>query len=113
MSKKNLSLLMDGFMGEANQAESVQEQPKEQTVEQAAEQVEQLAVQDDKQKSPKEAPAKASSKQEATETAATEQMNIKLVGKQTERICIPFKVSKVLPLGRCQLALQEIGRAHV
>ena len=26
MSKKNLSLLMDGFMGEANQAESVQEQ---------------------------------------------------------------------------------------
>lgn len=28
MSKKNLSLLMDGFMGEANQAESVQEQPK-------------------------------------------------------------------------------------
>ena len=35
MSKKNLSLLMDGFMGEANQAESVQEQPKEQTTEQA------------------------------------------------------------------------------
>ena len=30
MSKKNLSLLMDGFMGEANQTESVQEQPKEQ-----------------------------------------------------------------------------------
>lgn len=40
MSKKNLSLLMDGFMGEANQAESVQEQPKEQTTEQA----EQLTV---------------------------------------------------------------------
>ena len=32
--------------------------------------------------------------------------SLKLVGKQTERICIPFKVSKVLPLGRCQLALQ-------
>ena len=91
MSKKNLSLLMDGFMGEANQAESVQEQPKEQTVEQAAEQVEQLAVQDDKQKSPKEAPAKASSKQEATETAATEQMNIKLEAKRKENVGRPKK----------------------
>lgn len=29
MSKKNLSLLMDGFMGEANQAELAKEQPKE------------------------------------------------------------------------------------
>ena len=48
MSKKNLSLLMDGFMGEANQAESVQEQPKEQAVEQTVEQTEQPAVQDDK-----------------------------------------------------------------
>lgn len=49
MSKKNLSLLMDGFMGEANQAESVQEQPKEQTTEQA----EQLTVLTDKQESPR------------------------------------------------------------
>ena len=40
MSKKNLSLLMDGFMGEANQSEPVQEQ----AVVQAAEQVEQPAV---------------------------------------------------------------------
>lgn len=32
--------------------------------------------------------------------------SLKLVGKQAERICIPFKVGKVLPLGRCQLALQ-------
>ena len=34
MSKKNLSLLMDGFMGEANQAELAKEQPKEKAVEQ-------------------------------------------------------------------------------
>ena len=29
--------------------------------------------------------------------------SLKLVGKQAERICIPFKVGKVLPVGRCQL----------
>ncbi len=41
MSKKNLSLWMDGFMGEAIPSDSVQEQPKEQAVEQTAEQTEQ------------------------------------------------------------------------
>lgn len=82
MSKKNLSLLMDGFMGEANQAESVQEQPKEQAVEQTEEQTEQLAVQDDKQENPKAAQAKASSKKETTEMAATEQMKSKLEAKR-------------------------------
>ena len=66
MSKKNLSLLMDGFMGEANQAESVQEQPKEQAVEQTVEQTEQPAVQNDKQENPKAVQAKASSKKETT-----------------------------------------------
>lgn len=84
MSKKNLSLLMDGFMGEANQAESVQEQPKEQAVEQTEEQTEQLAVQDDKQENPKAAQAKASSKKETTEMAATEQMKSKLEAKRRE-----------------------------
>ena len=89
MSKKNLSLLMDGFMGEANQAESVQEQPKEQTTEQA----EQLTVLTDKQESPKAAPAKASSKQAATETetAATEQMKSKLEAKRRENVGRPKK----------------------
>ena len=87
MSKKNLSLLMDGFMGEANQSESVQEQ----TVVQAAEQVEQPAVQDDKQESPKAAPAKASSKLEATKTAATEQMKFKLEAKRRENVGRPKK----------------------
>ena len=87
MSKKNLSLLMDGFMGEANQAESVQEQPKEQTTEQA----EQLTVLTDKQESPKAAPAKASAKKEATETAATEQMKSKLEAKRRENVGRPKK----------------------
>lgn len=58
MSKKNLSLLMDGFMGEANQAESVQEQPKEQATEQA----EQPTAQTDKQESPKAVSSKTSTK---------------------------------------------------
>ena len=91
MSKKNLSLLMDGFMGEANQAESVQEQPKGQAVEQTAEQTEQPAVQDDKQENPKAAPAKTSAKKEATETAATEQMKSKLEAKRRENVGRPKK----------------------
>ena len=74
-------------MGEANQSEPVQEQ----AVVQAAEQVEQPAVKDDKQESPKAAPAKASSKQEATETAATEQMKSKLEAKRRENVGRPKK----------------------
>lgn len=91
MSKKNLSLWMDGFMGEANQSELAKEQPKEQAVEQTAVQTEQPAVQDDKQESPKAAPAKASAKKEATETAATEQMKSKLEAKCRENVGRPKK----------------------
>ena len=91
MSKKNLSLLMDGFMGEANSSDSVQEQPKEQAVELAEAQAEQPAAQDDKQESPKEAPAKVSSKQEATETAVAEQMKSKLEAKRRESVGRPKK----------------------
>lgn len=91
MSKKNLSLLMDGFMGEAIPSASVQEQPKEQAVEQAAEQAEQPAAQTDKMDSPKAAPAKASSKKETTETAATEQMKSKLEAKRRENVGRPKK----------------------
>lgn len=94
MSKKNLSLLMDGFMGEANQAESVQEQPKEQAVEQTEEQTEQLAVQDDKQENPKAAQAKASSKKETTEMAATEQMKSKLEAKRRRMWVAPRKANQ-------------------
>lgn len=91
MSKKNLSLLMDGFMGEAIPSDSVQEQPKEQAVEQDAEQAEQPAAQTDKQDSPKAAPAKASSKKETTEMAATEQMKSKLEAKRRENVGRPKK----------------------
>ena len=91
MSRKNLSLLMDGFMGEVNPSDSVQEQPKKQDVEQVAAEAEQPAVQDDKQESPKAAPAKASSKEETTETAATEQMKSKLEAKRRENVGRPKK----------------------
>lgn len=91
MSKKNLSLLMDGFMGEVNPSDSVQEQPKKQDVEQVAAEAEQPAVQDDKQESPKAASAKASSKEETTETAATEQMKSKLEAKRRENVGRPKK----------------------
>ena len=84
MSKKNLSLLMDGFMGEAIPSDPVQEQPKEQAVEQAAEQAKQPAAQTDKMDSPKAAPAKASSKKEATEMEATDKMKSKLEAKKGE-----------------------------
>lgn len=83
MSKKNLSLLMDGFMGEANQAESVQEQPKEQTTEQA----EQLTVLTDKQESPKA----VSSKTDANETETTEKMKSRLEAKRRENVGRPKK----------------------
>ena len=91
MSKKNLSLWMDGFMGEANPTDQAKELPKEQAVEQTAVQTEQPAVQDDKQESPKAASAKASAKKEATETAATEQMKSKLEAKRRENVGRPKK----------------------
>jgi len=82
---------MNGFMGEVNPSDSVQEQPKKQDVEQVAAEAEQPAVQDDKQESPKAAPAKASSKEETTETAATEQMKSKLEAKRRENVGRPKK----------------------
>lgn len=77
MSKKNLSLLMDGFMGEANQSEAIQEPSKEQTVEQVAEQAEQPAVQIDKQEKPKVTSSKSTTKEETTETETTDKMKSK------------------------------------
>ena len=91
MSKKNLSLWMDGFMGEAIPSDSVKEQPKEQAVEQTEEQAEQPEVQDDKNESPKATSSKVAPKQEATETAATEQMKSKLEAKRRENVGRPKK----------------------
>ena len=81
MSKKNLSLLMDGFMGEAIPSDPVQEQPKEQAVEQAAEQAKQPAAQTDKMDSPKAAPA----------MEATDKMKSKLEAKRRENVGRPKK----------------------
>ena len=78
---------MDGFMGEANSSDSVQEQ----AVVQAPEQVEQPAVQDDKQESLKAPSSKVAPNQEATETAATEQMKSKLDAKRRENVGRPKK----------------------
>ena len=87
MSKKNLSLLMDGFMGEANQAESVQEQPKEQATEQA----EQPTAQTDKQESPKAVSSKTSTKKDANETETTGKMKSRLEAKRRENVGRPKK----------------------
>ena len=87
MSKKNLSLLMDGFMGEANQAESVQEQPKEQATEQA----EQPTALTDKQESPKAVSSKTATKKDANGTEATDKMKSKLEAKRRENVGRPKK----------------------
>lgn len=91
MSKKNLSLWMDGFMGEAITSDSVQEQPKEQAVEQTAEQSEQPAVQDDKQESPKAVSSKTATKKDANETETTEKMKSRLEAKRRENVGRPKK----------------------
>ena len=87
MSKKNLSLLMDGFMGEANQAESVQEQPKEQATEQA----EQPTALTDKQESPKAVSSKTATKKDANETETTDKMKSRLEAKRRENVGRPKK----------------------
>ena len=91
MSKKNLSLLMDGFMGEANPTDQAKELPQEQQVEQTAKKAEQPEVQDDKNESQKATSSKVIPKQEATETAATEQMKSKLDAKRRENVGRPKK----------------------
>lgn len=91
MSKKNLSLWMDGFMGEANPTDQAKELPQEQQVEQTAEQAEQPEVQDDKNESPTATSSKVIPKQEATETAATEQMKSKLEAKRRANVGRPKK----------------------
>ena len=82
MSKKNLSLLMDGFMGEANQTESVQEQPKEQATEQAEKPTTQTA---------KQVSSKTATKKDANETETTEKMKSRLEAKRRENVGRPKK----------------------
>ena len=71
-------------MGEANQAESVQEQPKEQTTEQ-------LTVLTDKQESPKAVSSKTATKKDANETETTEKMKSRLEAKRRENVGRPKK----------------------
>ena len=78
---------MDGFMGEANQAESVQEQPKEQATEQA----EQPTALTDKQESPKAVSSKTATKKDANGTEATDKMKSKLEAKRRENVGRPKK----------------------
>ena len=82
---------MDGFIGEANPTDQAKELPQEQQVEQAAEQAEQPEVQDDKNESQKATSSKVAPKQEATETAATEQMKSKLEAKRRANVGRPKK----------------------
>lgn len=87
MSKKNLSLLMDGFMGDAYQAESVQEQPKEQATKQA----ERPTVQTNKQERTKAVSSKTATKKDAIEPEATEKMKSRLEAKRRENVGRPKK----------------------
>ena len=82
---------MDGFMGEANPTDQAKESPQEQQIEQTAEQVEQPEVQDDKNENQKATSSKVAPKQEATETAATEQMKSKLEAKRRANVGRPKK----------------------
>ena len=91
MSKKNLSLWMNGFIGEANPIDQAKELPQEQAVEQTEEQAEQPEVQGDKNESQKATSSKVIPKQEATETAATEQMKSKLNAKRRKNVGRPKK----------------------
>lgn len=80
MSKKNLSMLMDGFMGEAKSTEQVAEQPKEQEVKS----VEEKEIQENK---PQEVVVP-----EAVEDAeATAKMKSKLEAKRKENVGRPKK----------------------
>ena len=73
MSKKNLSLWMDGFMGEANPTDQAKELPQEQQVEQTQEQ----AVAKEVQEQQRAVTGEASVQREVPATASTEKMKPK------------------------------------
>ena len=73
MSKKNLSLWMDGFMGEANPTDQAKELPQEQQVEQTQEQ----AVAKEVQEQQRAVTGEASVQREVPATASTEKMKSK------------------------------------
>jgi len=87
MSKKNLSLWMDGFMGEANPTDQAKELPQEQQVEQTQEQ----AVAKEVQEQQHAVTGEASVQREVPATASTEKMKSKLEAKRRENVGRPKK----------------------
>lgn len=87
MSKKNLSLWMDGFMGEANPTDQAKELPQEQQVEQTQEQ----AVAKEVQEQQHAVTGEASVQREVSATASTEKIKSKLEAKRRENVGRPKK----------------------
>lgn len=87
MSKKNLSLWMDGFMGEANPTDQAKELPQEQQVQQTQEQ----AVAKDVQEHQNAVVKKASVQHDVPATVSTERMKSKLEAKRRANVGRPKK----------------------
>lgn len=87
MSKKNLSLWMDGFMGEAIPTDRSKELPQEQQVEQNQEQ----AVAKEVQEQRNAVTGEASVQRKVPATASTEKMKSKLEAKRRENVGRPKK----------------------
>ena len=87
MSKKNLSLWMDGFMSEANPTDQAKELPQEQQVEQTQEQVVAKEVQEQQHA----VTGEASVQREVPATTSTEKIKSKLEAKRRENVGRPKK----------------------
>ena len=87
MSKKNLSLWMDGFMSEANPTDQAKELPQEQQVEQTQEQ----AVAKEVQEQQHAVTGEASVQREVPATTSTEKIKSKLEAKRRENVGRPKK----------------------
>ena len=87
MSKKNLSLWMDGFMGEANPTDQTKELPQEQQVEQTKKQAAAKEVQEQQ----RAVTGEASHQHDVPTTASTEKMKSKLEAKHRENVGRPKK----------------------
>lgn len=87
MSKKNLSLWMDGFMGEANPTNQAKELPQEQQVEQTQEQAAAKEVQEQHHA----VTGEVSHQHDVPATAPTEKMKSKLEAKRRENVGRPKK----------------------
>ena len=87
MSKKNLSLWMDGFIGEANPTDQAKELPQAQQVEQTQEQAVAKEVQEQQHAVTEE----ASVQREVPATTSTEKMKSKLEAKRRANVGRPKK----------------------